>query len=74
MRIALQPLFGIALTALCASGAAGQATPKPPHSLQSLPPGYAGTASCLDCHAKEGAVFAGTVKGRVLINRPRDQH
>ncbi|MGZ3437400.1 MAG: multiheme c-type cytochrome, partial [Gemmatimonadaceae bacterium] len=71
MRMVLRPLFGIALLALCASGVAGQVTAKP---TQPLAPGYEGTASCLDCHAKEGAVFAGTPKGRLLVSRPRDQH
>src|SRR5512133_1170369 len=72
MRIVTRPLFGIALLALCASRASAQVakttTPQP------LAPGYAGTESCLDCHAKEGAAFAGTVKGRLLIHRPRDKH
>jgi DmsE family decaheme c-type cytochrome len=72
MRIGSRPLFGIALLALCASGAGGQVTAMPP--ADSLPPGYAGSASCLDCHAKEHAVFAGTVKGRLLVGRPRDKH
>lgn len=65
------PVFGFAVFALWTSVVRGQVTPAP---HQPLPAGYAGTASCLDCHAREGAVFAGTVKGRVLVSRPRDKH
>ena len=71
MHIVSGPLLGIALLAVCGSTAAGQVTTPP---RQTLPPGYAGTASCLDCHDREGALFASTVKGRLLVHRPRDKH
>ena len=71
MRFSI-PLLGLTLLALGASASRGQVAT--PTSHAPLPAGYAGTSSCLDCHAREGAVFAGTVKGRLLVSRPRDKH
>jgi DmsE family decaheme c-type cytochrome len=71
MRNVFRLLLSIGALALFARASTGQAANT---QKEILPQGYAGTASCLDCHAKEGAVFAGTVKGRVLVHRPRDKH
>lgn len=67
-------LFAVALLALGASAGRGQATAASAQQGKALPPGYAGTAACQECHAKESAVFAGTIKGRLLVNHPRDSH
>jgi DmsE family decaheme c-type cytochrome len=66
-------VLGVVLIALGVSTARGQVAPQSAAS-RPLPAGYAGTSSCLDCHAKEGAVFAGTVKGRILVAKPRNSH
>ncbi len=39
-----------------------------------LPPGYAGSASCNDCHKKEVALFSATAKGSLLMKHPRNTH
>jgi DmsE family decaheme c-type cytochrome len=39
---------------------------------QSAPPGYAGSASCIDCHKKDVGDFMGTPMGKVLLQHPRD--
>ena len=67
-------LFAVALLALGASVGRGQANAAPAQQGKALPPDYAGNASCQECHAKESAVFAGTIKGRLLVNHPRDSH
>jgi len=36
------------------------------------PAGYAGSATCIDCHKKEVASFLATPKGRLLMQNPRD--
>ncbi|HET9013196.1 MAG TPA: DmsE family decaheme c-type cytochrome [Gemmatimonadaceae bacterium] len=46
---------------------AAQAANKPP-------PGYAGSASCVDCHRAASAEFAETNKGRLFLAHPRDGH
>ncbi len=74
MRIVSRALSGIAVLVLWAHAAAAQVAKPHPPSSQPLPAGYAGTSSCLDCHAKEGAAFSATVKGRILIHNPRDTH
>ncbi len=38
------------------------------------PAGYAGSASCTDCHAKEAAQFGATSKGQLFLNHPRNTH
>src|ERR1039457_642694 len=36
------------------------------------PPGYAGSAACLDCHKKDVGDFKATPMGKVLLQHPRD--
>jgi DmsE family decaheme c-type cytochrome len=43
-------------------------------SQEPLPPGYAGSASCNDCHKKEVALFSATAKGSLLMKHPRNTH
>lgn len=74
MRLVSRLVLGIALLAFCAGRASAQATTTPPKVQPPLLPGYAGTASCLDCHAKEGTAFAGTVKGRAMLHRLSPSH
>jgi DmsE family decaheme c-type cytochrome len=38
------------------------------------PSGFAGSASCVDCHKKEVAQFSATPKGQLLLEHPRNQH
>jgi DmsE family decaheme c-type cytochrome len=71
MRIVSRSLLSIALLVFGAGRSSAQTKPPAPEPLRA---GYAGTASCMDCHGKEGAVFAATNKGRILIHRPRDKH
>src|SRR5450631_394113 len=43
-------------------------------SATSKPPaGYAGNASCLDCHKKEVVAFVASPKGKLLLQHPRDE-
>lgn len=37
------------------------------------PAAYAGSASCIDCHRKEVAVFMATPKGKLLLQHPRNE-
>jgi DmsE family decaheme c-type cytochrome len=38
------------------------------------PVGYAGSASCADCHKAEVASFSATDKGKLLLEHPRNSH
>src|SRR5580765_7916586 len=35
--------------------------------------GYAGSATCTECHKKEVATFAATFKGKLFLQHPRDE-
>jgi len=50
--------------------ALGQAQPeKPAHAA--LPPGYAGSGECAQCHKEAVASFAATAKGKLFLQHPR---
>ena len=36
--------------------------------------GYAGSASCAECHKKETAQFSASTMGKVMLARPRNEH
>ena len=67
MRILRLLLAAIALTAAPRIVLAQQAPKATP------PAGYAGSASCNDCHKKEVAAYLATPKGKLLLQHPRDE-
>lgn len=38
------------------------------------PAGFAGSASCIDCHKEEVAQFSATDKGKLVLSHPRNSH
>ncbi len=64
-------LLGVALTVAPGVASAqvlqGDGAPRPAS-------GYAGSASCADCHKEQAASFGQTSKGKLLLEHPRDQH
>ena len=45
-------------------------TDKPAHP--NLPPGYAGSGECAQCHKSAVGTFAATAKGKLFLQHPRD--
>ncbi|MGA9836414.1 MAG: DmsE family decaheme c-type cytochrome [Gemmatimonadaceae bacterium] len=45
-----------------------------PAAAHPTPAGYAGSASCVDCHKKESADFGATSKGQLFLSHPRSGH
>jgi len=60
-------LAAFALLVASRNALAQQAAKAPP------PPGYAGNASCVDCHKKEIGAFMASPKGKLLMQHPRDE-
>lgn len=67
--------FRSAVTAaLVLAFAAPVARAQQPAATHPVPAGYAGSASCVDCHKKEAASFSATGKGQLFLNHPRNDH
>ena len=63
-----------AVSAVLALALAPSIAPAQQQQQQPLPPGYAGSATCTQCHKKEVAEFTATTKGSLLMAHPRNTH
>ena len=68
-HLSIRMLAGALALAATASVAAAQQPAAHP-----VPAGYAGSASCTDCHKKEVASFGATPKGQLMLDHARNQH
>lgn len=64
---------GLAVT-LALVFAASAASAQQPTAAHPAPAGYAGSASCVDCHQKESAQFGATAKGQLFLKHARNDH
>lgn len=53
--------------------AGGQGPPTQQAAARKPPPGYAGSAECVQCHRQQVAQFAATAKGKLFLEHPRDE-
>lgn len=70
----LRWMFSVAALACAPAFALAQVPTKPTTPVEKPPPGYAGSASCVDCHKAASAQFSETSKGKLFLTHPRDAH